>query len=224
MLVFTPALCGGRDALAVLESALPWIDLLQVRVKPLGAPGGLTAPSSARETWDWCVRALDLLAAHPALDVPLIVNDRVDVACALRARGCAGVHLGQDDSPVDAARALLGDAALIGLSTHDRIQVEAARALPVDYLGFGPIHATRTKGYLEGLGASGCIAVQRACPLPLFPIGGIDGTNAHELAAIGRAAVGSAITAAHDPARAAQELRRALCGESTSSATNMASP
>ena len=72
------------------------------------------------------------------------------------------------------------------------------------------MHATRTKGYEHGLGSECCWIASEASPLPLFPIGGIDRSNAQELARVGRAAVSSAILAAPDPARAARELRALL--------------
>src|ERR687885_1911525 len=72
----------------------------------------------------------------------LIINDRADIALAL---GADGLHLGQDDMPPEAARALLGDAAIIGFSTHDPEQAAAAARLPVDYVAIGPVFATSSK-------------------------------------------------------------------------------
>jgi thiamine-phosphate pyrophosphorylase len=128
------------------------------------------------------------------------------VALALAAEGCAGVHLGRDDLPPSAARALLGPEPLIGFSTHALAEVVAAADEPVDYLGFGPVHATDTKGYARGLGAEACWVASRGAVQPLFAIGGIAPTNAAELAQVGRAAVCSAVLAADDPGRAAREL------------------
>lgn len=207
MLVFTPELCGERPPLEVLEAALPEVDAIQVRVKLSGRTGG---PSPARELFDWTVRVLDLFAAHPSYEPPVIVNDRVDVALALAPRGCAGVHLGTEDCPPREARELLGPRACIGLSTHTVHEVAAAGELPVDYLGFGPIHATATKGYETGLGPEAAWIAQTATALPLFPIGGIDLARAGELTPVGRAAVGSAILGAADPRAAARALRAAL--------------
>ena len=206
MLLFTPQLCGSRDPLDALERTLDSVDAIQIRPK---APGS-AAPCEARETFDWCARVLDLLASRGAGHVPVIVNDRVDVAQALRTRGCAGVHLGQDDCPVAIARERLGPEPLIGLSTHDLMQVASAGDQPVDYLGFGPIHATATRGYASGLGAERAWIASAASSLPMFAIGGIDRTNAADLARIGRAAVGSAILSAADPGRAAREIRALL--------------
>jgi thiamine-phosphate pyrophosphorylase len=207
-LLFTPAACPPGDPLAVLDAALPSIDVVQVRPKAIGS--GARAPCAARETFDWTRRVLDLVRARPDLDVLVIVDDRVDVALALAPEGCAGVHLGRDDSPVDVARRELGDDLLIGLSTHTLQQAAEADDAPADYLGFGPVFATATKGYAAGLGAESAWIASQAVAKPMFPIGGITRENAGELTRIGRAAVASAILAAEDPARAARELRALL--------------
>ncbi len=206
MLLFTPELCAPREPLEVLAAALVAVDVVQIRPKSLAS----SSPAHAGETRDWCARVLALLATMPERDVLVIVNDRVDVSMALSTHGCAGVHVGQDDCPVDVARELLGPEALIGLSTHAAQQVARAWDLPVDYLGFGPVYATATKGYVNGLGSEAAWLASESSPVPLFPIGGIDATNIGELERIGRAAVGSAILRADDPAHAARELRSAL--------------
>jgi thiamine-phosphate diphosphorylase len=203
MLLFTPELCA-RAPLETLAAALPAVDVVQVRVKDPEHPGG-AAP--ARELHSWTLRVLELVAARPELDVLVTVNDRVDVACVLQARGLDGVHLGADDAPPELARELLGPDALIGLSTHDYAAVVAASERPVDCLGFGPIWPTRTKGYARGLGAEAAWVASAATRLPLFPIGGVDATRAQELAPVGRVAVSAAILAAEDPGRAAAEIR-----------------
>ena len=208
-LIFTPALCAGRDPLAVLEAVLPFVDLVQVRTK---ASRQATDPARthAREHYETCTAVLELAAAR-GRDAPLVLaNDRVDVARSLLESGLAGVHVGQDDAPPNVARALLGPAALIGLSTHSPAQVAEALEEPVDYLGFGPVHPTPTKGYERGLGAEAAWIAHTASPLPVFPIGGITRENLGELALIGRAALSSAILSAPDPAAAARELRRLL--------------
>ena len=177
-----------------------------MRPKPLGES---VAPPPARACLELSRLALDVLGVGD--DAPLvIVDDRVDVARALWDEGVAGVHLGQDDMPPGAARGVLGPAPLIGLSTHDLQQVVLAGEEPVDYLGFGPIGATGTKGYREGLGPELAWVASSAAPGPLFPIGGIDGTNIDGLAEVGRAVVGAAILDAEDPGAAARALGRAL--------------
>jgi thiamine-phosphate pyrophosphorylase len=203
MLVFTPEL--ARDPRAALEAVLPHVDVVQVRPKAPGASG----PTEARAAYDWCERVLALTAARD--DAPLvIVNDRVDVARAHLDAGLAGVHVGQGDTPPAAARAALGDVALIGLSTHEAAQVVLGAEEPVDYLGFGPIHATPTKGYTRGLGPERAWVAREASSLPLFAIGGITRANVADLARVGRVAVGSELLRAADPGRAAAELRELL--------------
>lgn len=215
-LIFTPAACGAREPLEVLEAALPWIDAIQVRPKvPDRAldPTGGTLPlvqTSARDLFDWTVRVLSLVAARRADDVLVIANDRVDVAKSLLERGCAGVHLGQEDCPPDVARRLLGERALIGLSTHSAAQVVDAQELQVDYLGFGPVRATATKGYGHGLGCEAAWVASQSSAFPVFPIGGIGVDTIGELVPIGRAALSSAILGAPDPAAAARTLRELL--------------
>ncbi len=218
-LLFTPEICGERDPLAVLEAALPYVDVVQVR--PKRADRELRASrddraevrTSARELFDWCLRVVDV--ARPLGErAPLVLaNDRVDVARSLIELGIAGVHLGQDDCPPEVARALLGERGLIGLSTHDVAQVADAAEREVDYLGFGPLHATSTKGYVRGLGPEAAWVAQQGTSLPIFPIGGITAANVGELTELGRAAVSSAILAASDPARAARELAALLASD-----------
>lgn len=210
MLIYSPELCGRRDPGESLESVLEWVDVIQVRPKSASPAADTSGSSHARSVYDLCTYVLDVLEAHPSMLRPVIVNDRVDVAAALWQRGCAGVHIGQDDSPAAVARAMLGPDPLIGVSTHDMAQVAALAEEEIDYIGYGPVHATRTKGYATGLGSEACWVASGACSLPLFPIGGIDETNIGELARVGRAAVGSAILSADDPARAARELRALL--------------
>jgi thiamine-phosphate pyrophosphorylase len=204
MLLFTPSLCPGRDPLAVLEAALAHVDVVQVRVKD--ERDGATSP--ARELHDWTARALDVVGDRALL----LVNDRVDVAAALFARGVAGVHLGARDTPPTDARRLLGDGPLVGLSTHSAADVARAFDEPVDYLGFGPVFPTPTKGYARGLGPEAAWIAAQGSPRPVFAIGGIAPANADELDHVGRACVGAAILAAPDPAAAARSIRAALSG------------
>lgn len=214
-LIFTPQLVTSQDPLAVLEAALPYVDLVQVRPKeresgldPLRA-GARPAESNARLVAEWTERVLDLVARARS-EALVIVNDRVDVARTYLERGVAGVHIGQDDSPPQVARDVLGSAALIGLSTHSAAQVVRSIDEPVDYIGFGPVCATATKGYERGLGFEAAWVAAQATLVPVFPIGGIGLAEAAELAEVGRAAVSSSILLASDPAAAARELRAAL--------------
>lgn len=126
---------------------------------------------------DFYNEAKAALAVAAQKSVTLIINDRVDVALALGARG---VHLGQDDLPPEAARELLGDAAVIGYSTHSVAQASAAANLPVDYIAIGPIFQTGSKNNPDPVvGLDGLRAVRYAIgDIPLVAIGGITETNA----------------------------------------------
>jgi thiamine-phosphate pyrophosphorylase len=112
------------------------------------------------------------VAAAAACDATVIVNDRVDLA---RLSGAAGVHVGQDDLPVAAARVQLGPRAIVGTSTHTVEQIDAAMREPVTYIAVGPVFGTQTKdtGYTAvGLALVGA-ALKRVGDVPVVAIGGI---------------------------------------------------
>jgi len=191
MLLFTRSLCR-RDPLETLAAALRGgVDAVQVREKE----------ATSREILEWARRVRGRV---PGL---LLVNDRADLAVLADADG---VHLGQDDLPPEPAREILGADRLLGVSTHDLDQARAAARTGADYVGFGSIFSTRTKGVAKGLGPGALAPVLEAVSIPVFPIGGIDAHNAGDLAFARRAAVSSAILAAEDPERAARAIRSAL--------------
>ena len=179
------------DLGAFLEAAVRGgVDLVQLREKELPDGELLRALEEAR-------------AVTRRLGVPLVVNDRPDLAVLV---GADFVHVGQDDLPLRAVRRFGIPA---GLSTHSRAEVERAEA---DYIAVGPVFATPTK---PGRPAVGLGLVRHAAahaPAPWFAIGGIDGTNVAEVVAAGarRIAVVRAIGDADDPETAARELRQAL--------------
>lgn len=145
-------------------------------------------------------------------DVPLLINDRVDVALAMQA---AGVHLGWDDMEPGDARALLGDKAVIGFSVQTIAQAQSAPLEAIDYVAVGGIFETRSKQNPEPpVGLVGMrrimeILRSRAPKMPVVAIAGIDAGNAAEVIAAGAdgIAVISALSLAPDPAGAARELR-----------------
>jgi thiamine-phosphate pyrophosphorylase len=140
----------------------------------------------------------------------LIVNDRADVAAL---SGAAGVHLGQNDLPVEAARLLLGPDRVIGLSTHNQPQLEAASALPADYLALGPIFPTSTKADTQpAVGLERLRELRRRTEKPLLAIGGITVENAAAVIEAGAdsVAVISGWLAADDIPRRLEEFRRTL--------------
>lgn len=150
--------------------------------------------------------ALAVGEALAGAGVPLIINDRVDVAAVVP---CAGVHLGQKDLPLEAARRILGPGAVIGISVNTPAEAVAAERAGADYLGAGPAFPTGTKLDTDPLlGPAGLRAVAAAVRIPVVAIGGINAGNVRELRGIGLAGVSvvSAICAAPDPTAAAAGL------------------
>lgn len=144
------------------------------------------------------------------LDVPLIINDRVDICLAVDADG---VHLGQNDFPLDAARRLLGDKKIIGLSTHNLEQAERSNHSPANYIGLGPVFATTSKKNPDpSIGLDGLRNILPEVKLPCFVIGGIAPENIDAVIKAGatRVAVISAITKADHPAQVTKLLKAAL--------------
>ena len=133
----------------------------------------------------WCEAVVEAARAHRAR---VIVNDRADIA---RLADAAGVHLGQDDLPVRAARALVGAEAIVGLSTHSAAQVDAAVIEPVTYIAVGPVFDTTTKATGRARVGVELVreAVQRAGGRPIVAIGGITLDRAPAVLEAGAAAV-----------------------------------
>jgi len=138
--------------------------------------------------------------------VKLIINDRVDIAFALRADG---VHLGQEDMPVDAARRILGDEVVIGFSTHNIEQVHEALRLPIDYLAFGPIFPTSSKRNPDPVAGLNQLSLVRemATPMPVVAIGGINSINARDVLNAGADAVAIISALLASPTRIAENLQ-----------------
>lgn len=199
-LVTDRGLCGGRSLEEVVGTALRGgVAYVQLREKNL----------STRLFVEEARAVKQLLASR---GVPLIINDRLDVALACEADG---VHIGQDDMPYETARRLLGPKAIIGLSVETWADVEAAQKLDVDYLGVSPVFATPTKtDTREPWGLDGLRQIQAANRHPLVAIGGINAANAKAVAEAGAPclAVVSAICSADDPAAAAATLKKILDG------------
>jgi len=145
--------------------------------------------------------------------VLLIVNDRCDLALSA---GAAGVHLGQEDLPPEAARAILGSRKIIGFSAHSLAQVRNSRSLPIQYIGFGPVYATSTKPDAEA--AVGLRALARACresSVPVAAIGGIGLERVREVLQAGAASVAviSALMQAEDIARQMERFLEIATGK-----------
>jgi thiamine-phosphate pyrophosphorylase len=187
------------DSLPLVQAILAGgAKLVQLRAKDLPT-GELVALARAAQA---CAESAGAL---------LIIDDRADVA---QLTGAAGVHLGQDDLPPAAARAILGPDKVIGFSTHNIGQVEAALAnRAIDYVAFGPIFPTTSKrdpSPVQGLSA--LAEVRARCPLPLVAIGGITASTLADVLAAGADAVAmiGAIVSAADPTQATRTLLAAV--------------
>jgi thiamine-phosphate pyrophosphorylase len=196
-LVTDPDLGRGRRLEDIVGAAVRGgATLVQLRDK--GADGGpLLAQAEALR---------DLLAAS---GIPLIVNDRVDVAAAAG----VGCHLGQSDLPPAAARAVLGPDALLGLSLDAIEQTGSLDPSLLDYVAFGPFAGTATKRDAgPAVGTAKLRELRARTRLPLVAIGGIDATNAGLAIKVGAdgVAVVSAIVAADDPEAAARRIRETV--------------
>ena len=148
-----------------------------------------------------------LVAALPP-GVPLIVNDRADLAIA---SGAAGVHVGPEDLPVAAVRRILGPDRIVGLSVGS--DAEALEASGADYVGIGPVYATASKGDAgDAIGVGELARLAGLCVRPAVGVGGIDASNAEAVIAAGArgVAVIRALFSASDPEAAARSLRSAI--------------
>jgi len=193
-LVTDSNLCQGRALEAIVEQAVKGgVCIVQLREKYL----------STRLFIDLAIKIKNILNHY---NVPLIINDRADVALAV---GADGLHIGQDDMPYDIARKLLGKKAIIGLSVENWDDVEKAQNMDIDYIGVSPIFETPTKTDTKGSwGLDGLKKIRAFSKHPLVAIGGINKSNANDiiLAGADSIAVVSAICSHDDPYLAAVEL------------------
>ncbi len=173
--ILDAAQAGERPVAALAESLLrAGVRALQYRDK--GSP--------TRQLFERCRQLAVLAGSYRSL---FIVNDRADVALLT---GAAGVHLGQDDLPVELARALLPPGSVIGLSTHNLAQVRAGEATSADYLAIGPVFPTESKKQADPVvGLAGVQQARQATRKPLVAIGGITLENAPSVIAAGADAV-----------------------------------
>jgi thiamine-phosphate pyrophosphorylase len=203
-LVTDQASTRGRPLLDVVAAAVQGgVTCVQLREKHLNSR-------------DFLAQAIALKAMLTPLDIALVINDRIDIALAC---GAQGVHLGQSDMPVEAARRLLPPEVFIGWSVETMSDVARAANLPVDYLGVSPIFATPTKTDTAApWGLNGLSQVRTQSDLPLVAIGGIQLGNAREVLDAGAdgLAVVSALCSAADPTAAAQRFRKIIDHKSSS--------
>jgi len=188
---------GGADPEPLLRAALSGgADIVQLREKQLGRVEIERAAATFRRVCD-------------TYSAPFIVNDDPELA---RACDADGVHVGQDDTSAEHARALLGPNAIVGLSTHSPEQIADAAGRPVDYISAGPIWETPTKAGRPAVGLELISHAAEHAPHPFFAIGGIDPSNVAQVVAAGaqRLCVVRAIRDAAEPTAVAEELRRIL--------------
>lgn len=184
----------GRDLPNLIEKAVDsGVTLVQLRAKGL----------QTREFLQLGQQTEKLLKAKR---IPLIINDRIDIALAC---GADGVHLGQDDLPLSCARKILGERKCIGISVNTLKEAEEAEKGGADYLGVGPVYDTPSKRDLKAiLGPSGLKAIREKVKIPILAIGGINAENVMEVisAGVDGIAVISALMGAEDISEATKEL------------------
>jgi thiamine-phosphate pyrophosphorylase len=192
-LLFTVAMVKG-DYIEAARSAIEGgADMIQLREKNI----------PDRLFYEYAQR---LRALTEEKGIPLIINDRVDVAVLSNADG---VHLGQDDLGLNEARRLLGFKRIIGISTHDLEQAREAEAMGADYIGVGPIFKTGVKPEEKPIGPEVLRQISEEIGIPVFPLGGIDAQNIDEVVRFGarRACVCSAILCSEDIKAASQKIK-----------------
>lgn len=194
--VITESFCAGRTALEVLARVLDaGVEIVQLREKDLGG----------RELYELAVEFRRLTSVAGAL---LMIDDRVDIALAVDADG---VHLGQADLPVAAARRIAPDL-IIGASSHSLAEALAAQEDGASYVNLGPIFPTATKPQAVALGVEALSRIAPHLRIPWSTMGGINQGNIAQVVAKGarHPAVMSAVTAAPDISAAARALRSAI--------------
>ena len=193
--IFDPGQSKGRPAIRILADLLNGgAKLLQLRAKEM----------TSNEFYRLAIEARELTRQAGCL---LIINDRVDIAMASQADG---VHLGQEDLPLETARRLMGRTRLIGISTHDLRQAQDAAGAGADYIGFGPIFGTSTKETdYSPRGTAMLKEIRKAVKIPIVAIGGITEDNVTQVwdAGADTAAIISDIMRAED---VADKVRRIL--------------
>lgn len=185
---------GRSNTVNAVEQALRGgATMIQLREKSLTGEALLSLARSVQRITDAC-------------GVPLIINDRADIA---REIGAAGVHLGLDDGDLQAARALLGPDKIIGATARTVEQALAAEAAGADYLGSGAVFGTSTKADAKPMPLTLFREICSSVKIPVVAIGGVDRTNINQLKGCGMAgfAIVSGIFGAGDIEAAARELR-----------------
>jgi thiamine-phosphate pyrophosphorylase len=188
----------GRSLLEVIKPAVDGgVTVVQLREKEV----------DSREFYR---EALEIKEFLDSRDIPLIINDRLDIALAIDA---AGVHLGQEDLPIGVARKILGPGKIIGASVFTPDEALQAEAMGADYLGLSPIFVTATKPELMNqIGVEGIGPIRRVTRLPLIGIGSMNEANAFSVirAGLDGVAVVSAICSKPDACAAAEKIMQEI--------------
>ena len=193
----------------ITESACkrPWLETAELAIK--GGADCLQLREKEISGSELLSRAAQLVKLCRKYGIFCIINDRADVALAA---GADGVHLGQDDIPIAGARRVLGNQAIIGISTHNLSQARRAVAEGADYIGVGPIFKSSTKSRDFVAGLEYAAEAAREIAIPKVGIAGITPENVDKVVAAGisSVAVTAAVTGAEDVAAAARELKSKL--------------
>jgi len=186
---------------------LPWLDVLDAAIE--GGADCIQLREKELEDGKLLGRATVVVERCRAAGIASIINDRADVAMLV---GADGVHLGQTDLPVGHVRRLVGRQLIVGVSTSNLAQAEAAAKAGADYCGVGPMFHTTTKDKPHLAGPEYLRAYVQRVPLPHLAIGGINSANVAQLVNVGGAgvAVSSCVCGSDDPAAAVRRLREAL--------------
>ena len=196
--IIDPAQTGGRPAIRVCRELLAaGVRLIQYRDKR----------SSALAVFEVCREFAREIRQQSGV---FFANDRADIALA---SGAHGVHVGQEDLPVELARRVVGPESWVGVSTHNLVQLREADASPADYIAIGPVFETRSKEKPDAtVGLEGVRAARKATAKPLVAIGGITTQNARSVIEAGAdsVAVIHDLLAAPDPAARSREYLQIL--------------
>lgn len=196
-LVTDRSFLGERDLVQCIELAIQGgVSLVQLREKNL----------SSKDFLELAIRVKEITSRYR---IPLIINDRLDIALAVDAEG---LHVGQDDLPMLKARELLGPNKIIGVSVSNQAEALLAQQQDADYLGVGAIFATSTKTDAPEVSLEQLELVKKSVTIPVVAIGGINRTNLHQVMAAGidGVSVVSAILAQEDILLATKQLKQMI--------------
>jgi thiamine-phosphate diphosphorylase len=200
-LVTDSKLSLGRSNMEIIEAAIDGgVTVVQLREKEL----------SSRAFYEEALRIKEFLDKR---HIPLIINDRVDIALAVNADG---VHVGQDDLPVSVVRRLVGQDMIVGVSVFTSDEAKQAERMGADYLGLSPIFVTATKPELtKQIGIKGIPVIRKAVEIPLVGIGSMNASNAFDVISAGLdgVAVVSGIVSQKDVSGATKAIKAEIMKE-----------